>query len=267
MTTGALPRYRGDQRVTLLRVIHSEWTKLRSLPSTAWCLVATVALVVGVGLAYATLRVARPPADPESFDPTSVSLAGVQLAPFALGVLGVLLISGEYATGSIRVTLAAVPTRLPVLGGKAVAFGLAALMLCVPTVLVSFLAGQSVLSAEHLDTTLSEPGVMRAVLGSALFLTAVGLLGLGLGALTRNTAGGISALFGLLFAPQLVLGLLPESLSDAAYRYLPTPAGAAISAVHHDPVTLGPWAGFGLFCLYTAIVLGMAAWALRRRDV
>jgi ABC-2 type transport system permease protein len=104
------------------------------------------------------------------------------------------------------------------------------------------------------------------VLGSALFLTAVGLLGLGLGALLRNTAGGISALFGLLFAPQLVLGLLPESVSDGAYRYLPTPAGAAVSYVDQDPLTLGPWTGFGLFCLYTAIVLGLAAWQLRRRD-
>jgi ABC-2 type transport system permease protein len=266
MTTIALPAYDGAQRVTQVRVIRSEWTKLRSLPSTIWCLVATVALVVGVGVAYATLRVARPPADPSAFDSAAVSLAGVQLAQFAIGVLGVLLMSGEYATGSIRVSLAAVPRRLPLLWGKAVAFGLTTLVLAVPAVLVAFLAGQSILSAQHLETALDAPGVTRAVLGSALFLTAVGLLGLGLGALLRNTAGGISALFGLLFAPQLVLGLLPESMSDAAYRYLPTPAGAAISYVDRDPVTLGPWPGFGLFCLYTGIALGLAAWQLRRRD-
>ena len=266
MTTVALPTYDGEQHVSQVRVIRSEWTKLRSLPSTIWCLVATVALVVGVGLAYATLRVARPPADPAAFDPAAVSLAGVQLAQFAIGVLGVLLVSGEYATGSIRVSLAAVPRRLPVLWGKAVTFGVTTLVLSVPAVLVAFFAGQSILAAQHLDTTLSAPGVTRALLGSALFLTAVGLLGLGLGAVLRNTAGGISALFGLLFAPQLVLGLLPESMSDAAYRYLPTPAGAAVSYVHRDPVTLGPWTGFGLFCLYTAIALGLAAWQLSRRD-
>src|SRR2546421_4236187 len=266
MTSSTLPAYRGAQRVTQVRVIRSEWTKLRSLPSTIWCLLATVVLVVGVGLAYAPLRVARPPADPSTFDSAAVSLAGVQLAQFAIGVLGVLFITGEYATGSIRVSLAAVPGRLPMLWGKAIAFGLVALVLCVPAVLASFLAGQSILSAKDLDTGLGEPGVVRAVLGSALFLTAVGLLGLGLGVLLRNTAGGISALFGLLFAPQLVLGLLPESVSDAAYRYLPTPAGAAVSSVHHDPLALSPWTGFALFCLYTAIVLGLAAWQLRRRD-
>ena len=266
MTTIALPSYDCEQRVSQVRVIRSEWTKLRSLPSTIWCLVATVVLVVGVGLAYATLRVARPPADPSTFDAAAVSLAGVQLAQFAIGVLGVLFITGEYATGSIRVSLAAVPRRLPVLWGKAVTFGGTALALAVPAVLVAFLAGQSILSAEQLDTTLGAPGVSRAVLGSALFMTVVGLLGLGLGALLRNTAAGISALFGLLFAPQLVLGLLPESMSDAAYRYLPTPAGAAVSYVDRDPLTLGPWTGFGLFCLYTAIALGLGAWQLRRRD-
>ncbi|OJF10112.1 ABC transporter permease subunit [Couchioplanes caeruleus] len=266
MTSLFLPPYSHEQRVTYLRVIGSEWTKLRSLLSTIWCLAATVALVIGVGLAYASLRAARPPADPSTFDSTAVSLAGVQLAQLAIGVLGVLFITGEYATGSIRASLAAVPGRLPMLWGKAITFGLTTLLLAVPAVLVAFLAGQSILAAESLDTSLGQPGVMRAVLGSALFLTAVGLLGLGLGALLRNTAAGISALFGLLFAPQLVFGLLPESMSDAAYRYLPTPAGAAVSSVYRDPVTLAPWAGFGLFCLYTAIVLGLAAWQLRRRD-
>jgi ABC-type transport system involved in multi-copper enzyme maturation permease subunit len=266
MTSIILPAYAGEQHVSQVRVIRSEWTKLRSLPSTIWCLLAMVTLVIGVGLAYATLRGARPPADPSTFDSTSVSLAGMQLAQFAIGVLGVLFITGEYATGSIRVSLAAVPRRLQMLWGKAVTFGLTTLVLAVPAVLVAFFAGQSILSAENLDTGLGEPGVSRAVLGSALFLTAVGLLGLGLGALLRNTAAGISALFGLLFAPQLVLGLLPESMSDAAYRYLPTPAGAAVSSIHQDPLALGPWTGLGLFCLYTAIVLGLAAWQLRRRD-
>jgi len=267
MTTLTVPAYAGEQHVSQFRVIRSEWTKLRSLASTLWCLLAMVALVVGVGLSYATLRAARPPADPAGFDATAVSLAGVQLAQFALGVLGVLFVTGEYATGSIRVSLAAVPGRLPLLWGKAVTFGAAALLLAVPAVLVAFFAGQQVLAGQHLDVGIGAPGVLRAVLGSALFLTAVGLLGLALGALLRNTAAGVSALFGLLFAPQLVLGLAPEPVSDAVYRYLPTPAGAAVSYVGHDPLMLGPWTGLGLFCLYTAALLGLAAWLLRRRDV
>jgi ABC-2 type transport system permease protein len=267
MTTITLPRYSGEQRVTQFRVLLSEWTKLRSLPSTVWSLLTAVVLIVGFGVVYAMVRVTRPPADPSTFDATAVSLAGVQLAQLAVGVLGVLLISGEYATGMVRVSFAAVPGRLPVLWGKAVTFGLTTLVLCVPAVVASFVVGQSILSAENLDVAFDAPGVPRAVFGSALFLAVVGLLGLGLGALLRNTAGGIAALFGLLFAPQILVGFLPESLSDHIYRYLPAPAGQAVTFVASDATwSLRPWTGFGMFCLYTAIVLGLAAWQMRRRD-
>jgi ABC-2 type transport system permease protein len=257
------------QRVTLAGVLRSEWTKLRTLPSTAWSLLATAALVVGFGAIYATLRVTRPPHQPAeiaAFDPISVSLAGVQLAQLAIGILGVLLITGEYATGSIRTSLAAVPRRLPLLWGKAVTLGLTTLALCIPATFAAFLVGQSILSSEHLDTTLSQPGAARAVLGGALYLTAIGLLGLGLGALLRSTAGGIAALFGLLFAPQVIVGFLPGTWSDQVARYLPVPAGVAVTSARPDAASLGPWTGFGLLCLYVSVVLGLAAWRLRRRD-
>ena len=190
--------------MTQARVVRSEWTKLRSLPSTAWSLLAAVVLIVGFGAPYCVLRVTRPPSQPEAvaaFDPTAVSLTGVQLAQLAIGVLGVLLVAGEYATGTIRASFAAVPRRLPVLWGKAVVVALTTLLLCLPATLAAFLVGQSILSAERLDITLSHPGVARAVLGSALYLSAVGLLGLGLGALLRSTAGAVAGLFGLLFGP------------------------------------------------------------------
>jgi ABC-type transport system involved in multi-copper enzyme maturation permease subunit len=256
------------QRVTQARVLRSEWTKLRSLPSTAWSLVTTVALIVGLGVGYSLLRAARPPADPAAigFDPTAVSLAGVSLAQIAIGVLGVLVVTGEYATGSIRASLAAVPRRLPLLWGKAATLALATLALCVPATFAAFLAGQSILSAEHLDITLGAPGTARAVLGGALYLTVVALLGLALGALLRNAAGAISALLGLLFAPQLLAGMLPTTWSDYVYKYLPSPAGLAITTVGHDPNVLAPWAGLALFCLDTAVVLAAAAWLLHRRD-
>lgn len=226
-------------------------------------------LIVGIGALYSLLRVTRPPrqpADVASFDPTAISLTGIHLAQLAIGVLGVLLITGEYATGTVRSSFAAVPRRLPVLWGKAIGFALTTLALCVPATFAAFLVGQSILSSEHLDTTLSHPGTARAVLGGALYLTAVGLLGLSLGALLRNTAGAISSLCGLLFAPQIIGGFLPSTWSDQIYKYLPVPAGAAITNLRPDPTSLGPWTGFGLFCLYTAILLGLAAWQLRRRD-
>jgi ABC-2 type transport system permease protein len=257
-------------RVTQAKVIRSEWTKLRSQPSTFWSLLTAVALIVGFGVLYSLVRVTRPPrtaADMASFDPTAVGLAGVQLAQIAVAVLGVLLITSEYATGMIRASMAAVPRRLPVLWAKAIVFVLTAPVLFVPATFATFLVSQSVLSREQLDTSLNQPGVARAVLGSALYLTAVGLLGLGLGALLRNTAGAIASLFGVLFGLQIVVGFLPATLADRITRYLPTPAGVAVTNVRPDPAALGPWAGFGLFCLYTAITLGLAAWLLRRRDV
>jgi ABC-2 type transport system permease protein len=268
-TTPARPADPGGQRVTQARVIRSEWTKLRSVPSTAWSLLVTVALIVGVGALYSLLRVTRPPSGPAavaSFDPTAVSLTGVQLAELAVGILGVLVVAGEYATGTIRVSLAAVPRRLPVLWGKVVVVGLATLVLCLPAALAAFLVGQSILSAEHLDVALSAPGVARAVLGSALYLGVIGLLGLGLGALVRSTAGAVAGLFGVLFAPQLLSGLLPAAWSDRIYPYLPVPAGVAVTAVRPDPAALAPWTGFAVFCLYVAVVLTLAAWQLRRRD-
>ena len=142
-------------------MVRSEWTKLRSVPSTAWSLLAAAVLIVGFGALYSVLRVTRPPSDAATlatFDPTAVSLTGVQLAQLAVGVLGVLLVAGEYATGTIRGSLAAVPRRLPVLWAKAIVLALTTLVLCLPAVLAAFLVGQSILSAERLDTTLSDPG-------------------------------------------------------------------------------------------------------------
>ncbi|GIJ50684.1 ABC transporter permease [Virgisporangium aliadipatigenens] len=250
-----------------VRVVRAEFTKLRSVPSTAWSLATAVVLVVAFAAMYSTLRVTRPPADPAAFDATAVALAGVSLAQIAVGVLGVLLVTGEYATGLIRTSVTAVPTRLPLLWGKSVAFGLVTAAVAVPAVVGAFFVGQSVLRREHLDVAFGAPGVARAVLGGALYLVGVGLLGLALGALLRNTAGAVSALFGMLFALQMVAGMLPESISDDINKYLPAPAGLAVTYVDHDRYSLGPWAGFGVFCLYVGVLLGLAAWRLRRRDV
>jgi ABC-2 type transport system permease protein len=235
-----------------------------------WSLAATVALVVGTGALYCVLRVARPPQGDtavRAFDPTAISLSGGYLAQIAIGVLGVLLITGEYATGTIRTSFVAVPKRLPVLWGKAIGFTALALAVCVPATVAAFLVGQSVLSGTHLGTSLGQPGVARAVVGAALYLVAVGLLGLGLGTVLRHTAAGVAALFGVLFAPQIVVGFLPESWADQATRYLPAPAGTAVTAVHPDPSALAPWTGFGLFCLYVAALLALGSWRLRRREV
>ena len=265
----ALPPYLRPQKVTQARVLRSEWTKLRTQPSALWALLSAVILVIAFGILYSLLREARPPhgaAAIRSFDPVAVSLSGVQLAQLAVGVLGVLLITSEYATGLIRTSLAAVPRRLPVLWGKAALLAAATVAVSLPAVFAAFLAGQSILGRQHLSVSLSQPGVARAVIGSALYLAVAGLIGLGLGALLRSTAGGIAALFGLLFAVQIAAGFLPGSWSADVGRYLPSTAGLAVTSVRPDPTSLPPWAGFGVFCLYAIVLLGAAALRMRRGD-
>ena len=264
----ALPAYLRPQKVTQARVLRSEWTKLRTQPSALWALLSAVILITAFGILYSLLREARPPhgAAIRSFDPVAISLSGVQLAQLAVGVLGVLLITSEYATGLIRTSLAAVPRRLPVLWGKAVLLAAATVAVSLPAAFAAFLAGQSILGRQHLSVSLSEPGVARAVIGSALYLAVAGLIGLGLGALLRSTAGGIAALFGLLFAVQIVAGFLPGSWSADVGKYLPSAAGLAVTGVRPDPASLPPWAGFGVFCLYATVLLAAAALRMRRGD-
>ena len=264
------PPASSHKKVTQARVLLSEWTKIRSLRSTIFSLLAAIVFIVGLAVLVPMVTVSHwPPRDPREalgFDPTTRTLSGIFLAQLAIGVLGVLLITGEYATGMIRATFAAVPARLPVLWAKAAVFAAVTLVLMVPTVLGAFLIGQSILTSKHLQTNLSNPGVLRAVIGAALFLTVVGLLGIGLGALLRNTAGGISTLFGLLFVLPIIVRFLPSSWSDPINKYLPSNAGEAITHVHPDPTLLAPWTWFGLFCGYAVVVFIAAAITLRRRD-
>lgn len=268
--TGGPARPPTAYHLTQRRVIRSEWTKLRSLRSTLFALLAAVVFVIGLGTliswaqashwSQASLR------DRLTFDPTNVSLSGLFLAQLAIGVLGVLMFSGEYGTGMIRATLSAVPRRLPVLWAKVLVFGAVTFVLMTISSFVAFLAGQEVLSSQHIQTSLSQPGVLRAVIGGGLYLLIVALLGIALGALLRSTAGGIATLFGLLLVVPLIVHFLPESWSNAISPYLPSSAGQSILAVVHDPTLLSPWPGFLLFCGYAAAALAGATVVLLRRD-
>src|SRR5207245_4644520 len=163
------------------------------------------------------------PEEQANFNPLDANLAGVQLAQLAVGVLGVLVITAEYSTGMIRASFTAVPKRLPVLWAKAFVFGLVALVLTVPAVIASFFVGQSILSSQHIQTTFGAPHIARAVIGAALYLAVVGIFGLGLGAIVRNTAGGIASFAGIMFVLPPLMNVLPTSLNTAASPYLPVP--------------------------------------------
>jgi len=268
-TTTPLPRLSHTGGVTQLRVFRSEWTKLRSVRSTRWSLVAAVGFTIGIAaLACAVVSHHWPhmsAQDRADFHPLDPNLAGVQLAQLALGVLGVLVITAEYSTGMIRASMTAVPHRLPVLWGKAVVYGIVTLALMVPSVLIAFVVGESIFSGRHINVAFTDPGVARAVIGAALYLTVIGLFGLGLGAIVRNTAGGIALFSGLMFVLPPLMNVLPTSWNNAASPYLPLSAGQAIMSTTSGN-HLSPWVGFALLCGYAAAALAIASVLLVRRD-
>jgi hypothetical protein len=202
-----------------------------------------------------------------TIDSTRVSLGGLHLSQVAFGVLGVLLITSEYGTGMIRATLAAVPQRRLVLAAKTIAFAVTALITGIASCFAAYLAFQAFLpGGDGMRTTLSDPGVLRAVTGGGLYLTVLGLFGLGLGAVIRSSAGAVASLLGALFVPLLLVNLLPQSWQDSIGAYLPMNAGETIITVHHQAHTLQPWPGFGVFCLYAAAALTAGFILITRRD-
>lgn len=264
---------RGGPHLTATGILRSEWLKLRSVRSTTLTLLGGGLLVVGFGIlsaAVASGEVATPQggATPD-FSPTEIALNGVGLAQLVLGVLGVLVFTSECSTGMVRSTFAAVPRRLGVLWAKAAVTGTAVLVVTVPSVLLAFVGAQAVLNAGGEPTALlTDAGVLRAVLGSALYLVGVSVLGVALGALLRSAAAALSALVaGLLIVPGLLGAVLPSSWEDAVLPYLPSSAGASFTTVTTDGSQLSPGAGLAVFTAWVVVLLGAAAWRLRARDV
>jgi ABC-2 type transport system permease protein len=250
-------------------VIRSEWTKLRSVRSTYWT--AIVALLVGVGIAVLGCaemvhNFARERDHLIGFDAANFSLQSLYAAQIALGTLGVLTITGEYATGMIRTTLTSVPQRRAVIALKALVYGLAMLVIGEIMSFAAFGIGQAILHEKHLGVSLSDPGVLRVVFGGGLYLTTVGLLAFGLGALLRRTAAGLATFFGVLFLPSALIDLLPNSWRADAIKFAPANAGTQILNRTRVHDMLGPWQGLGMLALYAGIILLGALYLVGRRD-
>ena len=251
-------------------VVRSEWTKLRSVRSTWIALLIAVVLAIGLGAlisAVASHHYATDSfADRRTWDPTSVSLSGFTIGQLAIAVVGILSVTSEYSTGSIRTTLWAVPRRPRVLAAKALVFGVVALVLGEVVGFVAFLIGQLLIHGHAPSVSLADHDVLRAVLGSGLYLAALGLLGVALGAIIRSTAGAIAAIVAVLFVLPGVLQALPDSWRHPVTEYWPTQAGVQLVVIHRDAHTLTAWAGFGVMCLFVAVVGALAFWLLDRRD-
>jgi hypothetical protein len=243
---------------------------MRSVRSTVWSLLVTIGLTVGLGALFCAARVSRwdrlDRAAQIDFDPTRFSLNGILLAQLAIGVLGVLMITSEYATGQIRATLGATPQRVMVLVAKVLVFVAVVLVVGLVSCFTAFGIGQSIFAAKHAGVSLGDPGVLRAVIGGALYLAALGALGIGLGAILRRTAGAIATLVGLLLVAPVLASFLPSPWNDDIQRYLPGLAGGAIFRVIPEVNGLSPWVGFAVLVAYAVASLALGAVLLVVRD-
>ncbi|HXS61300.1 MAG TPA: ABC transporter permease subunit [Streptosporangiaceae bacterium] len=262
MTTVATPI-----RLTQARVAYSEWIKLRSLRSTWWTLSIFAVTTIGIAVLLSSIAAAHVTAGKHlGFNQVTLSLYGAYLAPLTIGVLGGLAATGEYMTGMIRASLTAVPTRLPVLWAKLGVFALVGLIISEIAVFISFGIGMAILGHAGAGISLGQPGVLRTVAGTGLYLMLTGLFGLAIGAVVRNTAVAISALAGIMLVLPVVTNLLPATWTAHFARYLPSSAGQAILFVRHTSGFLAPWTGLALFAGYIAAVVAIAAVLLKRRD-
>ena len=246
-----------------------EWLKLRSVRSTPAILLVFAAGLIGLSILvlmnehYGSMSAA----DRATFDPVNDGFTGLILGQLAFGVLGVLVVSSEFASGMIRSTLAAVPHRPMVLAAKAAVAG--AVMLAVGEILAfaTFAVGEVALGSSAPHATLGQPGVLRAVLMAGAYPALIGLIGVGLGAIIRNTAAAISALVGLIFVVPLLLVPLGAHLHQEIGKFMPMlMASNSLVAVKPVPNNLAPAVGFGLLCLYALAALGAGGWLLSRRD-
>jgi ABC-2 type transport system permease protein len=248
-------------RYRFSHVARMEWIKLRGLRSTWWVLAVTVGGAVAIAFAVGvnTKNAAA--------DLTNNALAGISLGLLLIGVLGVLVMTGEYSSGMIRATLAAIPNRPLVLAAKAAVFGVVALAAGEAAGFIAFFAGGAALPDGITAPTLDRPGVLRAVVLSGAGFCLVGLIGLGLGAIIRHTPAAIAVLVGGVYVLAQFVALLTHSLM----AYLPISIVAnsltVVQPITEDQVHfLSPWTGLGVLCLYAAGTLGVGAWLLARRD-
>ena len=259
----------GHPGVTQLRVLVSEWIKLRSLRSTWFSLGAAGLATIGLGILFSALRGHDAHVHHDfgpGLDPTGISLRGMYLAQLAVAVLGVLFISGEYATGMIRATLSAVPRRVPVLVAKGLVFGAFAYVLSTIMMLIAFLAGQAVLDHWNYGVSLGDPGTVRAIFSGGFYLMIVGLIALGLGFAIRSTGGAIATLFGVILVLPALSNALPTSWQHDVDKYLPLNIGNELISRFPDDNALSTGAGIGVLIIWTAVAIGAGLAVLHRRD-
>jgi ABC-type transport system involved in multi-copper enzyme maturation permease subunit len=256
----------------LTPLMKAEWIKLRSLRSSKWTLAAMVVVTVGLG-ALINAEVAAhwahaSASDKATWDPTNQSLVGAAFGQLAVAVFGVLAITAEYASGTIRSSVAAAPRRTPMLVAKAVVYGGVALVVGEVISFASYFIGQALLSGHTPISHIGDPGVIRAVALTGAYFALVSLMALGIGFALRHTAGAIASLVGILMVLPSVLAALPTGAQNAVEKFMPEQiAASSTGAVVPEAHYFGPWTGFAVLCLYATLALAIGAWTFARRDV
>jgi ABC-type transport system involved in multi-copper enzyme maturation permease subunit len=262
-------------RASVAGTLRSELTKIRSVRSTYWTLFLAVAAGVAWSIANCAGEASRWPAmsaqDRAGFDPTQASIVGLALlGQLVIVVLGTLSITSEYSTGMIRTSLTVMPRRGMLYGAKAGVFAVVALAIAFLTSFASFFIGQALLSSTQVSATLSQPNVLGAVTGAALYVALCGLFAFGLGAILRSTAGAMTAAYGFLFLVPELAKALPSAWYADVVRWLP--GGDVVNAItgtqsaNNSPHLFPAWGEFAVFGAYTAILLILGAVLFRKRD-
>ena len=292
--TGTVPARSsaGSRGVTFGGVLRSEWIKLWSLTSTRILLGLTLVAIVGVGalavlIRYTFLdeavRSAReqgqtmtPEMLEQSFPPDSgfdlynLPNAGLQIGILILGSLAVLFMSSEYATGMIRSTMNAVPRRLPAFAAKAIILAVISYLISATAGVATFLIAMPVFQGMGFDLDWSTDGVLYSILTGGLYVAGVALIGLSLGTLLRNSAGGITVLVGIFFVLSIAAGfmtLIPGEFWKYVPQYIPSEAGGRFLSIGHTEGVIDPWHGGLIFLGYVLLSLIPAMIALKKRDV
>ncbi|NUR28124.1 MAG: ABC transporter permease subunit [Catenulispora sp.] len=260
-------------RAAFPRLLAMEWTKFRTVRSTVFSLAAFVVLTLGLAALFTWLTVnqwdkidADQRAAYQRDAVGNILGGGFFLGQLAICVLGTMVITTEYSTGMIRASILAAPRRTPMLVAKALVFATVTFVVAEAVSFGAFAIGAPILH-KKVEVSLSDPGVLRALLGAGLYLMMLGLFAMALGTLIRHTAGAITAVIGFVLVLAPLAQLLPGSLGKHVHAYLPTEAGHLVAQRVQGPKDLlSPWQGYGVFCLWTAALLILAGWLLKRRD-
>ena len=260
----------------LPQTLRAEWIKLRSVRSTGWSLVTGIGLMLGLSalVCASSTTTGGSPGHPGDNDIVRDSLSGVWVGQIPFVLLAVLAIANEYSTGMIRTTFAANPRRWATVTSKWALVGALVLVTALLASAASFALGQSLLRGNGFNyqggydpVSLSDGPALRAVVGTALYLTALALLAFGIAAIVRGTATAISLVLGLVFVPLIAAGLLPEGAGDFLQRATPIAGLASQQTVDRpDAIPAGPWTGIGVAFAYAFVSLVVALWLIRRRD-